>query len=94
MIPAMYFGQPYGPGHVSEEFPDTVSSMYSKTDDVIFFSELLGTDLMEHGEGLMSRYKKLAKPAQLKISSLDFSEARTQGLMPDPDEYQDWLKGF
>lgn len=93
-LPAFYFGLPYGPDHVSTEFSDTIESLHSLTDDVIFFSELLGKDLMDHGNRILNLYKKVAKVKKEKISSVDFTEPRRQGLMPDAANYTDWLKGF
>lgn len=93
-LPAFYFGLPYGPGHVSTEFSDTIESLHSLTDDVIFFSELLGNDLMTHGNRILDQYRNVAKVKKEKISSVDFTEPRKQGLMPDAANYADWLKGF
>ena len=93
-LPAFYFGLPYGPGHVSTEFSDTIDSLHNLTDDVIFFSELLGKDLMDHGNHILEQYKKIAKIKKEKISSVDFTEPRKQGLMPSESNYSDWLKGF
>jgi hypothetical protein len=93
-LPAFYFGLPFGPGHVSTEFSDTVESLHSLTDDVIFFSELLGKDLMTHGNHILNQYRRVAKVKKEKISSVDFTEPRRQGLMPDAANYADWLKGF
>lgn len=93
-LAAFYFGLPYGPGHVSTEFSDTVEALYALTDDVIFFSELLGKDLMEHGNGILSQYRKVAKVKKEKISTVDYEEPRKEGLMPDAANYTDWLKAF
>jgi len=93
-LPAFYFGLPYGPGHVSTEFSDTVESLYSQTDDVIFFCELLSNDLMAHGDHILDQYRKVARVKKEKIASVDFTEPRKQGLMPDSTNYADWLKGF
>lgn len=93
-LPAFYFGLPYGHGHLSTEFSDTVESLYTLTDDVIFFSELLGKDLMEHGNGILNQYRKIAKVKKEKISELDFAEPRSEGLMPDAKNYTDWLRAF
>jgi len=93
-LPAFYFGLPYSPGHVSTEFSDTIEALHSLTDDVIFFSELLGKDLMTHGDRILNQYRKVAKVKKEKISSVDFTESRKLGLMPDAANYTDWLKGF
>ena len=91
---AFYFGLPYGPGHVSTEFFDTVESLNNLTDDVIFFGELIGKDLMAHGNSILEQYRNVAKVKKEKISSVDFTEAHEQGLMPDAANYKDWLRGF
>ncbi|WP_428380274.1 hypothetical protein [Nevskia ramosa] len=93
-LSAMYLGQPYGPGHVSEEFPDTVDAMYRLTDDMIFFSELLTSDLMAHGKRVLESYGKRVKIKDRKVSSVDFTAARSEGWIPGPAEYTDWTKGF
>lgn len=93
-LSAFYFGLPYGPGHVSTEFSDTIESLHSLTDDVIFFSELLGTDLMAHGNHILDQYRNVAKVKKEKISSVNLTGPRNQGLMPDAANYTDWLKGF
>lgn len=93
-LPAFYFAMPYGAGHVSTEFADTVESLHSLNDDVIFFSELLGSDLMAHGNNVLGEYRKISKSRVEKIYVLDFTDARDAGLMPKASNYEDWLKGF
>lgn len=93
-LPAFYFGLPYGAGHVSTEFSDVIEALHSLTDDVIFFGELLGKDLMVHGNRVLDQYKKVSKRTKERISTLDFAEPRRQGLMPDAANYTDWLRGF
>lgn len=93
-LPAFYFGLPYGPGHVSTEFSDTIESLHSQTDDVIFFCELLSNDLMAHGARILDQYRKVVKVKKEKIASVDFTEPRKQGLMPDSANYADWFKSF
>ncbi len=93
-LPAIYFGLPYGPGHVSTEFSDAIESLHNLNDDVIFFSELLGEDLITHGKRVLEQYKKISKVKKEKISSVDYTEPREKGLMPDAMNYADWLKGF
>lgn len=93
-LPAFYFGLPYGPGHVSMEYPDTIEAIHRLTDDIIFFADILAADLGEHGQSLLATYGKIAKIKKEKIVTLDFSDAREEGLLPDPKDYADWLKGF
>lgn len=94
VMPVFYFGLPFGDGHVSEEFPDMVEALYRVTDDVIFFTDLLISDLIAHGERVLASYKKVAKLKSEKISKIDMSPAYDQGLMPDRAQYEDWLIGF
>lgn len=91
---AMYLGEPYGIGHVSEEFPDLVDAMQSLTDDVIFFSNLLIEDLTTHGEKVLADYKKANKKTEERISKIDLSPAHEAGLIPPKENYLDWIKGF
>lgn len=93
-LPSLYFGLPYGGGHVNTEHSDLIENLSRLTDDVIFFSELLIKDLMEHGAHILDQYKKLGKVKKEKISSVDFTEARQLGLMPDEENYLNWLRGF
>lgn len=93
-LSAFYFGLPYGPGHVSTEFSDTIESLYRTNDDVIFFSELMGQDLMAHGNRILDQYRKVAKIKKEKISTVDFTESRNQSLMPNAVDYPDWFKKF
>lgn len=93
-LPALYFGIPYGEGHVSTEYSDSVESLFRINDDVIFFSDLLCNDLMAHGKRFLDQYKKIAKFKEEKIHTADFTEAREQGLFPDAKNYPDWTSKF
>jgi len=74
-LPALYFGMPYRSGHTSTEYPDSIEALQRLTDDVIFFSELLGKDLMDHAKVTLEKYKKVAKVRKERISQIDFSDA-------------------
>jgi hypothetical protein len=94
MFPALYFGLPYAEGQVSTEYADVLAGLYSQTDDGIFLGELLCKDLVVSGEEALAAYKRHVKDAKVRISTVSFDEARKQGLMPDEEQYKDWLKGF
>lgn len=91
---AIYFGLPFGGGHLDLQYSDTVSAISRLTDDAIFFSELITNDLNEYGETVLTRYQKISQDKTQSVSTSDFSPARDTGLMPNTSEYQDWLKGF
>jgi len=88
---SFYFGFPHG-NELSSEFPDTIEALHKQTNDVIFFSELLGKDLMAHGANILVQYGKVNKIKKEKIVSVDFADARAKGLMPDVSAYPDWFK--
>lgn len=94
VFPAIYFGLPFGGGHVSTEYADTIDALYRLTDDVIFFSRLLCQDLENYGEEILSKYKSHIKDTEETIHSIEFDTEKTKNLLPDEKEYQDWLKGF
>lgn len=91
--PALYFGLPQA-GHINQDYPSTVEAIYSQADDGIFFSEQLSKDLVEHGNQLVLKYKKLFKEDVPIISTFDFSEAEIAGYMPNPNNYKDWFTKF
>lgn len=94
VFPAIYFGLPFGGGHVSTEYADTIDALYRLTDDVIFFSRLLCQDLEKYGEEILSKYKSHIKNTSESIHSIEFDTEKTKDLLPDEKEYQDWLAGF
>jgi hypothetical protein len=94
MFAALYFGFPYADGHMSTEYADILGGLRNQTDDGIFFSELLCKDLAALGDEALASYKRRVKRTKLRISTVSFDEARAQGLMPDSEQYKDWLKGF
>ena len=93
-FPALYFGLPFAQGRTSTEYADILLGLHSHTDDGIFFSELLCQDLMESGEAALSRYKLRVKSTKERVSEVSFADARALGLMPHPEQYKDWLRGF
>lgn len=90
----LYFGLPYGEGHIDLGYPGTIDAIYSQTDDGIFFSNLLCKDLHDHGERLSDEFKKKFKDDPPRISEVDFTTASAAGLMPDEKNYVDWVKAF
>lgn len=90
----LYFGIPYGGGHVNTEYKDSVEAIGRLTDDAIFFSHQLAKDLEEHGNRILDRMKKLGSSEEVKVSSADFTQSQEEGLMPDSANYSDWLMAF
>lgn len=93
-LPALYFGRPYGEGHVSTEYLDTMTGLQNLTDDVIFFSYLLCKDLATHGNKVLDKFKSEFKGVVEQIHAIELSPEKTAGLMPPDEQYSEWLSGF
>lgn len=94
LLVALYFGTPYGDGHVDTQYSDTINSLHNLTDDVIYFSDLLIQDLTAHGDQLVSELKRVDKSVTLKIQRVNFKEARDRGWIPGSANYGDWERCF
>ena len=93
-LPALYFGRPYGEGHVSTEYLDTMTGLQNLTDDVIFFSHLLCKDLATYGNKVLDKFKSQFKGVPEQIHAIELSPEKTAGLMPPEEQYSEWLSGF
>lgn len=95
ILAALYFGIPIRKSDGSEnhdsEYKDTVTAISSQTDDVIFFSKMLCSDLERHGERLLKEYKGINKKTEIEINSVRFGEAEVNGLIPSDDNYKSWV---
>jgi len=91
--PALYFGLPQQ-GHINQDYPSVIDAIYRQTDDGIFFSQLLCKDLAEHGEQIAAQFKKTFGKNAPTISKCDFSKAEKDNLMPNADNYSDWITMF
>lgn len=93
-FPSIYFGLPYGRGHVSTLYPDLMDKILHNTNHCIFFSKKLCEDLMEYAIEAREACRKLDKSIQVDVNSPNFSEAHEKGLMPDDHDYVGWLQAF
>ncbi len=93
-LSALYFGRPYGEGHVSTEYLDSMTGLQNLTDDVIFFSNLLRKDLETHGNKVLKKYKSAFKSVHEQIHAIELSPEKTAGMMPPDEQYLEWLSGF
>lgn len=91
---ALYFGLPSNDGDLNSEYPDVMKAIGTYTDDSIFFASLLCKDLHDHGITLAKKYKDLFGGPLARIQEVDFSKARSEGLMPSEGEYADYLQSF
>ncbi|WP_411885739.1 hypothetical protein [Polaromonas sp. YR568] len=89
-----YLGLEITPRRVDRVYADTLKAIYDQTDDGIFFSHLLCSDLAVHGESLLVMYRKKGGTDAPNINKVDFEIAHTRGLMPNADNYPDWTTAF
>jgi hypothetical protein len=90
---AFYFGFPYG-RQVNQEYSDTIEAIYRQTDDGIFFSSQLCTELSDHGDQLSASFKERFGTGAPRISRPNFAKAVKSDLMPSERDYADWMSMF
>lgn len=93
-LPKFYFGLPLPSGDTNQEYPDLVEAIHSYIDDIAFFSALLSSDLVAHGNQIHKAFTKRFGKGAPNISTADFSRPREIGLLPPDSQYQDWINGF
>lgn len=86
-LAARLFGLRVGT-RVDDRYPTTIRALYSGTDDCIMFSRLLGDELVEHGKRLSPKVPKERRGSYVVA---DFTRAEREGLMPNAEDYSDWL---
>jgi hypothetical protein len=89
-----YLGLVQPPGKINQKYPDFVSAIFATTDDLIFFSLLMGKDLVAHGDKLAERFKREFEENPPAISRLMHWRQDVSSLIPDDSEYRSWLDGF
>lgn len=89
----LYFGLPVD-GSVNNDIPSFIDGICSMTDDGIFFSRLLGKDLVAHGNRLVADFEQSFGAGPAKLQESTFEDAERLGLMPDEAHYQDWFTKF
>lgn len=89
-----YFGLKLPTGHISMEHADLVEGIHNYVDDIAFFSSLLCTDLMQHGEQLRAAFVKRYGTDAPRVSTVDFSGPKSSGMLPPDSQYNDWLRAF
>lgn len=91
---AYYFGMKLPSGDTNQEYPDLVFAITDYVDDIIFFSSLLCEDLMKHGEAVRMPLLKISKNGIPRVSQVDMSGPRANGLLPPQEKYSDWINAF
>lgn len=81
-------------GVIDERFPSNIAGIVAQTDFCIFYAKTLANDLADYANTLRSKYSWFYLLRMSKIDKTDWSYAEKLGLMPNDDEYRDWLRGF
>jgi hypothetical protein len=89
----MYFGLKQENGNTDKTYPDLIQELGSQTDNGIFYSKLICTDLIKRGNKLLAKYLKTNKKEKLQINSINFDLAEI-GVIPDESNYENFLKAF
>lgn len=90
-----YFGTPTPAGVSNPEYPQAVGAVASHTDELIFFSATLAGDLAAHAQSLRATWvKEFGRRHAPDTSTVDFTAARQNGLMPDDAKFAEWLAGL
>ena len=89
VLPLHYFGQKLPSGHTHREYADIVGIVHSYTDDLIFFSADLCSELSKYGKALRTEFIKRHKGAPT-ITEPDFDGPRKTGLFPKEENYSSW----
>lgn len=89
-----YFGWPLSNGDTNQEYPDLVAAIHTYVDDIVFFSTLLCTDLISHGNKARAAFTKKFGKGAPKVSTVDLSSPREKGLIPPEAQYADWINAF
>lgn len=91
---AFLFGLPRV-GVIDTTFGDAVDALYEQTDDCIFFSKLLTTDMIRHGERTRRDFKRRGVRGDVPgVTKISWEEPERKGLFPSEEEYATWLTGF
>lgn len=88
-----YFGIKRPDGNTNALYADAMRAMRLYTDDLIFYSSELATELGSFAKVIKAKLDAL-KVECPKAASVDFSDAQAKGLMPDRTEYESWLSGI
>ena len=75
------------------KYPSICDAIVAQTDDCIFYSKLVTTDLEEYGIKLRKRYR-FRFWGLPTMPRTDMSNSEIASLLPAESEYERWTKGF
>jgi hypothetical protein len=94
-VSQLYFGAPSPTGIVNLEYAEAVDSVTGHTDELIFFSATLASDLAAHAQRLRAAWvAEFGRRHAPEATAVDFTVARQDGLMPAEEKFAEWLAGL
>lgn len=87
-----YFGEQAPTGDTHREYADVVEVIHSYTNDLIFFSSQLCSELTLHGQNKRRQFEKQFGKRAPHITEVDFTGPRNSGLFPPDSDYSSWSK--
>jgi hypothetical protein len=85
-----YLGERSPAGQTHREYADLTEVISSYTNDLLYFSAALATELVKHGEAVRSAFTEKYGKGAPNVSSPDFSGPRKTGLFPPESDYGSW----
>lgn len=85
-----YFGERSPTGQTHREYADLVEVIGSYTNDLLYFSVAMASELVKHGEAIRSAFVDTYGKGAPNVSSPDFSGPRKSGLFPPESDYSSW----
>lgn len=89
-----YFGFPDRDGHVDQLYADLVEAIHIHTDAGIYFAFRLCTDLIEHGDVLITEYHASYGNPKPTLDRPQFTGAMADPSFPDLNHFSDWENNF
>jgi hypothetical protein len=89
-----YLGLPTADGTADDRFGSNIEAIFRYTNDCIFFSRLLATELVKYGKALRNRNSRWFIMGLPKCRDADWSVAENAGLIPPSEDYKLWLNAF
>jgi hypothetical protein len=81
-------------GQTDETYKNFVDSIFSQTDDCMFFSRMILTDVIDYGHEARARFRKKFRGPIPRITLVSFDAFDQKGLMPSDKGYAGWATGF
>jgi hypothetical protein len=81
-------------GIIDERFPTNIAAIVTQTDDCIFYAKTLATDLARYANNLRWKASWFYLLRVPKIHEANWSYPEKMGLMPNDDDFGNWLRGF